>query len=59
MQMMECTAVGDPHAVERYLEAFAASSHADELIVTLMSPTLEDRLRSAAILAGIAERSAA
>jgi luciferase family oxidoreductase group 1 len=59
LQMMECTAVGNPHAVERYLDDFAASSHADELIVTLMSPTLEDRLRSAAILAGIAERSAA
>jgi luciferase family oxidoreductase group 1 len=59
LQMMECTAVGNPHAVERYLNDFAASIQADELIVTLMSPTLEDRLRSAAILAGIAERSAA
>ena len=59
LQMMECTAVGDPHAVERYLDDFAASTLADEVIVTLMSPTLEDRLRSASILAGIAERSAA
>ncbi|MFL6205496.1 MAG: LLM class flavin-dependent oxidoreductase [Acidimicrobiales bacterium] len=59
LQMMECTAVGEPHAVERYLDDLATSSQADELIVTLMSPTLEDRLRSAAILGGIAERSAA
>ena len=59
LQMMECTAVGNPPAVERYLDDFATNSQADELIVTLMSPTLEDRLRSAAILAGIAERSAA
>jgi luciferase family oxidoreductase group 1 len=56
LQMMECTAAGDPHAVERYLEDFAARTEADELIVTLMSPTVEDRLRSATILAGIAER---
>jgi luciferase family oxidoreductase group 1 len=59
LQMMECTAVGDPQAVERYLDDFAASIGADELIVTLLSPTLEDRLRAATILAGIAERSAA
>jgi hypothetical protein len=57
--MMEYTAVGDPHAVARYLDDFAAISHADELIVTLMSPTLDDRLRAATILAEIAERSAA
>jgi len=59
LQMMECTAVGDPPAVERYLAGFATRIQADELIVTLMSPTLEDRLRSASILAGIAERPAA
>ena len=59
LQMMEYTAVGDPHSVERYLDDFAATSHADELIVTLMSPTLEDRLRSATILADIAQRGAA
>jgi luciferase family oxidoreductase group 1 len=58
MQMMECTAVGDARAVERYLDGFAASIQADELIVTLMSPTLEDRLRSATILAGIAAAAA-
>ena len=51
LQMMEYTAVGDPKAVKRYLDDFAAHSDADELIVTLMSPTLEDRLRAAAILA--------
>jgi luciferase family oxidoreductase group 1 len=59
LQMMECTAVGNPHAVARYLDDFAAASNADELIVTLMSPTFEDRLRSATILASIAESSAA
>lgn len=54
MQMMECTAAGDAHAVERYLNGFAERSQADELIVTLISPTLEDRLRSATILASLA-----
>jgi luciferase family oxidoreductase group 1 len=59
LQMMECTAVGDPRAVKRYLDAFAQRTSADELIVTLVSPTLEDRMRSAAILADLAELSAA
>jgi luciferase family oxidoreductase group 1 len=57
LQMMVCTAVGDPHAVARYLDGFASSIAADELIVTLMSPTIEERLHAATILAGIAERS--
>ncbi|HEX4819337.1 MAG TPA: LLM class flavin-dependent oxidoreductase [Acidimicrobiales bacterium] len=51
LHMMEYTAVGDGPAVRRYLDDFAARIEADELIVTLSSPTLEDRLRSAAILA--------
>lgn len=51
LQMMEYTAVGDAAAVKRYLEGFAQHTQADELIVTLMSPTLEERLRAAAILA--------
>jgi luciferase family oxidoreductase group 1 len=58
LAMMEYTAVGDHAAVERYLDDFAASCGADELIVTLMSPTLEDRLHAATILADIVERSA-
>lgn len=59
LQMMEYTAIGNPQSVERYLNEFAAGVGADELIVTLTSPTLEDRLRSATILGEIAERSAA
>jgi luciferase family oxidoreductase group 1 len=59
LQMMEYTAVGDAVAVARYLAEFAALSQADELIVTLMSPTLEDRLRAATILAGIGDTSGA
>ena len=54
LQMMEYTAVGDPGAVERFLDDFARHTQADELIVTLTSPTLEQRLRSATILADIA-----
>ncbi|MDX6233170.1 MAG: hypothetical protein QOH68_2174 [Nocardioidaceae bacterium] len=59
LQMMECTAVGDPRAVKTYLDAFALDTSADELIVTLVSPTLGDRLRSAEILADVAQLSAA
>jgi alkanesulfonate monooxygenase SsuD/methylene tetrahydromethanopterin reductase-like flavin-dependent oxidoreductase (luciferase family) len=59
LQMMEYTAVGDPLAVKRYLDGFARDTGADELIVTLMSPTLDDRVHSATILADIAELSAA
>ncbi|HVT76071.1 MAG TPA: LLM class flavin-dependent oxidoreductase [Acidimicrobiales bacterium] len=59
LQMMKYMAVGDAHAVARYLDEFAVISHADELIVTLMSPTIDDRLRAATILGQIAERSVA
>jgi alkanesulfonate monooxygenase SsuD/methylene tetrahydromethanopterin reductase-like flavin-dependent oxidoreductase (luciferase family) len=55
-QMMRYTAVGDPAAVQRGLEQFAAHTRADELIVTLVSPTLEQRLNSASLLAEIAIR---
>lgn len=57
--MMEYTAVGDAAAVGRYLDGFATHSGADELIVTLVSPTLEDRLQAATLLADIAARSVA
>jgi putative transposase len=46
--------VGDPPAVKRYLDDFARHTGADELIVTLNSPTLDDRLRAAALLAEVA-----
>jgi luciferase family oxidoreductase group 1 len=59
LQMMEYTAVGDPHAVRRYLDDFAQHADADELIVTLMSPGLENRLRAATLLAEAAELPAA
>jgi luciferase family oxidoreductase group 1 len=52
--MMQYTAVGDPPAVKRYLDDFARRTGADELIVTLNSPTLDDRLRAATLLAEIA-----
>ncbi|HUE59281.1 MAG TPA: LLM class flavin-dependent oxidoreductase [Acidimicrobiales bacterium] len=59
LRMMEYTAVGDPPAVRRYLDDFARHADADELIVTLMSPGLENRLRAATLLAEVAELPAA
>jgi luciferase family oxidoreductase group 1 len=59
LQMMEYTAVGDPPAVRRYLDEFAAHADADELIVTLMSPGLENRLRAVTLLAEVTELPAA
>ena len=59
LQMMEYTAVGDPPAVRRYLDNFAQHADADELIVTLMSPGFENRLRAATLLAEVAELPAA
>ena len=59
LQMMNYTAVGDPPAVKRYLDGFAHHADADELIVTLMSPGFEARLRAAGLLAEVAELVAA
>ena len=59
LQMMTYTAVGDPPAVRRYLDGFAERADADELIVTLMSPGLENRLRAATLLAEAVELPAA
>jgi luciferase family oxidoreductase group 1 len=59
LQMMEFTAVGDPPAVRQYLDTFARHADADELIVTLMSPGLDNRLRAAALLAEVAGLPAA
>lgn len=59
LRMMEYTAVGDPPAVRRYLDTFAEHADADELIVTLLSPGLENRLHAATLLAEVAELPAA
>jgi luciferase family oxidoreductase group 1 len=59
LQMMEYTAVGDPPTVRSYLDDFAGHADADELIVTLTSPGLENRLRAATLLAEVAELPAA
>jgi luciferase family oxidoreductase group 1 len=49
--MMRYSAVGRPEQVRDYLEDFAASADADELIVALQSPGAEARLQSAALVA--------
>ena len=59
LQMMQYTAVGDPPAVRSYLDGFVDHAGADELIVTLMSPGVENRLRAATLLAEAAETPAA
>ncbi|MCU0310872.1 MAG: LLM class flavin-dependent oxidoreductase [Acidimicrobiales bacterium] len=50
-EMMRYTAVGPPSAVGAYLEDFARHADADELIVAHQAPTLDDRLRSVALVA--------
>jgi luciferase family oxidoreductase group 1 len=52
--MMRWTAAGDSAAVTRGLEAFTDHTGADELVVVLLSPTLDQRLRSATLLAELA-----
>jgi luciferase family oxidoreductase group 1 len=59
LQMMTYTAAGDPPAVRRYLDGFAQHAGADELIVTLMSPGLDNRVRAANLLAEAVELPAA
>ena len=59
LQMMEYTTAGDPPAVRSYLDSFAEHAGANELIVTLMSPGLENRLHAATLLAEVAELPAA
>ena len=49
--MVIYSAVGRPGEVRDYLENFAKHAGADELIVALQSPAIEDRLRSAELLA--------
>jgi luciferase family oxidoreductase group 1 len=52
-QMVTYSAVGRPGDVRDYLEQFAKHADANELIITLPSPTPEARLRSAETLAGV------
>jgi luciferase family oxidoreductase group 1 len=49
--MMNYTAVGTKPQVRRFLEEFAASTQADELIVAHHSPNIDDRLRSVELTA--------
>jgi putative transposase len=49
--MMKYTAVGTKPQVRRFLEEFAASTQADELIVAHHSPNIADRLRSVELTA--------
>jgi luciferase family oxidoreductase group 1 len=49
--MMRYSAVGTPDTVRRYLEEFAASAQADELIVAHQSQSISDRLRSVELTA--------
>jgi luciferase family oxidoreductase group 1 len=53
-QMMTYSAVGTPEEAAAYLESFAETAHADEVIVAFQSPTIEGRLRSLELLAGAA-----
>jgi luciferase family oxidoreductase group 1 len=59
LQMMRYSAVGTPAEVKEYLDGFAQHADADELIVALQSPTIEARLRSAALLADVSDLLAA
>ncbi len=54
LHMMQYTAVGYPPTVKRYLDDFAERIAADEVIVTLMSPSLENRLHAATLLSEVA-----
>jgi luciferase family oxidoreductase group 1 len=49
--MVTYSAVGRPGEVKDYLDRFAQHADADELIVALQSPSIEERLRSAQLLA--------
>jgi luciferase family oxidoreductase group 1 len=52
--MMQYTAVGRPHVVKEYLDAFAVHAGADELMVAHAGPTVADRLHSLDLLADAA-----
>jgi luciferase family oxidoreductase group 1 len=52
-QMMHYSAVGTPESVKTYLDEFADTAGADELITAHASPTIEQRLRSVDLLADV------
>ena len=56
--MMKYSAVGTPSEVGRYLEEFAASAQADELMVAHQSPAIADRLRSVELTAAAVQGAA-
>ncbi|MCU1407138.1 MAG: Alkane 1-monooxygenase [Glaciihabitans sp.] len=49
--MMKYTAVGTPGEVREFLEEFASTTGADELIIAHQSPQIADRIRSVALTA--------
>ncbi|RFA19262.1 LLM class flavin-dependent oxidoreductase [Subtercola boreus] len=49
--MMRYSATGTPDEVRRFLENFAATAHADELIIAHQSQNIADRLRSVELTA--------
>ena len=49
--VVQYSAVGRPADVKDYLEGFAKTADADEVIVALQSPTSQQRLRSATLIA--------
>jgi luciferase family oxidoreductase group 1 len=57
--MMRYTAVGTPETVRGFLDNFAASVDADELIIAHQSPLIADRLRSVGLTAQAMEIGAA
>lgn len=54
VRMMTYTAVGDPSTVAQYLNRFADHADADELVLALSSPTIDERLRSLELVASVA-----
>ncbi len=58
-QMVHYAAVGTPGDVRAYLDDFEKHADADELIVALQSPGIEQRLHSARLLAEVSRPAAA
>ena len=52
LEMLRYSAVGTGDEVRQYLERFAAKAKADELMISLQSPSTEQSARSMEILAG-------
>ncbi|MEY4338471.1 MAG: hypothetical protein RLZ14_321 [Actinomycetota bacterium] len=59
VRMMTYTAAGDPTSVAAYLTQFAEHAGADELVLALSSPTIDERLRSLELVASAATVAAA